>query len=118
MSDDRHASRNALSLAPATTQTKRVPRTRTGATWFGICVAALLMVVLIIFMLQNTASVQVTFLGMHGSLPMALALLVAAVGAGILTMIIGAARITQLRRLTRRRQRVAASQSAPGDDLG
>jgi uncharacterized integral membrane protein len=87
--------------APAT----RVPRTRTGAAWFGICVAALLFVVLIVFMLQNTRSVEVSFLGMHGSLPLALALLVAAVGAAILTMMVGAARITQLRRLSRRQHR-------------
>jgi uncharacterized integral membrane protein len=63
-----------------------VPRTRTGVTWFGFCVAALSFVVLIVFMLQNTRTVQVSFLGMHGNLPLALALLIAAVGAAILTM--------------------------------
>jgi len=84
----------------------RVPRTRTGATWFGICAAALLFVVLIIFMLQNTRSVEVNFLAMDGSLPLALALLIAAVGAAILTMVVGTARITQLRRQSRKsRQR-------------
>jgi uncharacterized integral membrane protein len=82
-----------------------VPRTRTGAVWFGVCAAALLLVVLIVFMLQNTRSVEVSFIGMHGHLPLALALLVAAVGAAILTMVVGAARITQLRRLSRRRAR-------------
>jgi uncharacterized integral membrane protein len=54
-----------------------------------------------IFMLQNTRSVEVSFLRMHGNLPLALALLVAAVGAAILTLVVGAARITQLRRLSR-----------------
>lgn len=90
---------------PATSPSSHVPRTRTGAAWVGICVAALLFVVLIVFMLQNTRSVQVSFLGMHGNLPLAMALLVAAVGAAILTMVVGAARITQLRRLSRRRRR-------------
>jgi uncharacterized integral membrane protein len=80
-----------------------MPRTRTGATWFGICVAAVLLVVLIVFMLQNTRSVEVNFFGMHGNLPLAMALLIAAVGAAIVTMVVGAARITQLRRLSRRR---------------
>jgi uncharacterized integral membrane protein len=89
---------------PRTPPKGRVPRTRTGAAWFGICVAALLFVVLIVFMLQNTRSVQVSFLGMHGDLPLALALLVAAVGAAILTMVIGVARIAQLRRLSRRQR--------------
>jgi uncharacterized integral membrane protein len=81
-----------------------MPHTRTGAAWFGICAAALLTVVLIIFMLQNTRSVQVSFFGMDGTLPLALALLIAAVGAAILTMAVGAARITQLRRLNRRQR--------------
>jgi uncharacterized integral membrane protein len=82
----------------------RVPRTRTGAVWFGVCTGALLLVVLIVFMLQNTRSVEVSFIGMHGHLPLALALLVAAVGAALLTMVVGAARITQLRRLSRRQR--------------
>jgi uncharacterized integral membrane protein len=94
----------APAAAPSRSPTARVPRTRTGAAWFGICVAALLFVVLIVFMLQNTISVEVNFLWMHSSLPLALALLTAAVGAAILTMVVGAARITELRRLSRRQR--------------
>jgi lipopolysaccharide assembly protein A len=94
----------ATADAPAGQAARGVPRTRIGAAWFGICAAALLTVVLIIFMLQNTRSVQVSFLGMDGTLPLALALLLAAVGAAILTMAVGAARITQLRRLNRRQR--------------
>jgi uncharacterized integral membrane protein len=56
-------------------------------------------------MLQNTRSVEVHFLGMHGNLPLAMALLISAVGAAIVTMVVGAARITQLRRLARRQRR-------------
>ena len=90
--------------APPVLPAPGVPRTRTGATWFGICVAGALSVVLIVFMLENTRSVEVSFVGMHGHLPLALALLVAAVGAAILTMVVGAARITQLRRQSRRQR--------------
>ena len=82
----------------------RVPRTRTGATWLGICTAAVAFVVLIVFMLQNTRSVEVTFLWMHGSVPLALALLIAGVGVAILAMAVAGLRIGQLRRLSRRRQ--------------
>jgi uncharacterized integral membrane protein len=80
-----------------------VPRTRVGTAWLAVCATALVLVVLIVFMLQNTRSTEVTFLGWHGTLPLALALLIAAVGAAILTMAIGTARITQLRRYSRRR---------------
>jgi uncharacterized integral membrane protein len=90
-------------VTDAISRSGRTPPTRTSAAWVGICVAALLFVVLIIFMLQNTGSVEVSFLGLHGDLPLAMALLIAAVGAAILTMVVGAARITQLRRLSRRR---------------
>ncbi len=82
-----------------------VPRTRAGATWVGICAAALTLVVLIVFMLQNTRRVEVSFLWMTGSVPLALALLIAGVGVGIVAMVIGTARLTQLRRLVRGRQR-------------
>jgi len=92
-------------LPPATSERHRAPRTRTSNAWVGICAAALLSIVLIVFMLQNTRSVEVKFLGLDGSLPLALALLIAAVGAAILTMVVGAARITQLRLLARRQRR-------------
>ena len=97
-----------MSQAPvdglSTPITGRVPRTRTGAAWIGICAAALSFVVLIVFMLQNTGSVEINFLWMDGNLPLALALLIAAVAAAILAMTVGAARMTQLRRLLRQRR--------------
>jgi uncharacterized integral membrane protein len=80
----------------------RAPRTRTGTAWLAVCTAAAALVVLIVFMLQNTSSVEVTFLWMHGDVPLALALLIAGVGVGILAMAIGGARIGQLRRVARR----------------
>jgi len=84
-----------------TSPTHKTPRTRTGRLWFGICAAATTLVVLIVFMAQNTRSVEVSFLWMHGSLPLALGLLIAAVGTAIVVMVVGTARITQLRRHTR-----------------
>lgn len=73
-------------------------RSRAGAVWVGICAAAILLVVLVIFMLQNTQLVLVSFLGMQGSVPLAVALLVAGVGVGIIAVVIGTIRIAQLRR--------------------
>lgn len=84
-------------LAPAT-----VPRTRTGAAWVAICAATLIAVALIVFLAQNTRTVEISFLGMTGSTSLAVALLIAAVGAVLLTVILGTARISQLRRHVRR----------------
>jgi uncharacterized integral membrane protein len=93
---------------PADTQqgmTRPVPRTRTGAAWVGICAAVVIAVALIVFMVQNTGSVEISFLGMTASTSLALALLIAAVGGILLTLIVGTARITQLRRVVRRSRR-------------
>jgi uncharacterized integral membrane protein len=83
---------------------RRIPRTRTAVAWTGICVAAAASLVLVVFMAQNTRRTEVTFLWMHGSIPLALALLIAAVSAALLTMVVGVARITQLRRLAARQR--------------
>jgi uncharacterized integral membrane protein len=67
-----------------------------------MCLAVPLSVALVVFMLQNTRSVEVSFLWMHGTSPLALVLLAAAVGVALVTMLTGAARVTQVRRLFRR----------------
>lgn len=85
--------------------TQPVPRTRTGAAWVGVCAAVVIAVALIVFMLQNTRAVEISFLGMTTSTSLAMALLIAAVGGILLTVIVGTARITQLRRLVRGRRR-------------
>jgi uncharacterized integral membrane protein len=63
-------------------------------------------IALIVFMLQNTRSVQVSFVGLHGTLPLAMALLIAMVGGMVITLVFGTARLTQLRR-SRTAQRLA-----------
>jgi uncharacterized integral membrane protein len=70
----------------------------------GACLAAVVLTVLIVFMLQNTGSVEVRFLWLHGTLPLAMALLIAGVGASLLTMLVAVARITQLRRRLRQQR--------------
>ena len=89
--------------APSVTSAEREPRlTRAGAAWVATAVALLLLVLLIIFILQNSTRVEVHYLGFAGSLPLGMALLIAAVGGGVLVAIAGVARVTQLRRHARR----------------
>jgi uncharacterized integral membrane protein len=78
---------------------------RLSAAWAGIWTAAVVFIALIVFMLQNTRTVQVSFFGFHGTLPLAMALLIAMVGGIFLTLVFGTARITQLRRIARRSRR-------------
>jgi uncharacterized integral membrane protein len=80
----------------------RVRPTRTGAAWVALAVATLLAVLLIVFLVQNTRSTEISFLWMTTSTPLAVALLIAAVGSVLLTLILGTARIAQLRRVVRK----------------
>jgi uncharacterized integral membrane protein len=68
----------------------------------GVWVSAIVLIAFIVFILQNTRSVQVSFLGMHGALPLAIGLLIAMVAGIVVTLVVGTARITQVRRLARR----------------
>ena len=90
------------SAQPQPAPSKRVPRTRTGAAWVALIAAAIVAVLLIVFLVQNTRGTEISFLWMTTTTPLAVALLIAAVGSALLTLIIGTARITQLRRLVRK----------------
>lgn len=76
--------------------------TRASAAWVATAAALLLLILLIVFILQNTTRVEVHYLGMTGSLPLGMGLLIAAVGGGVLVAIAAVARVTQLRVHARR----------------
>ena len=84
--------------APRPTEPTRASGTRTSAAWFGVCVGVLVLVALVVFMLQNTGPVAVSFLGLSGTAPLALTLLVAGLGVGIVVLVFASLRIGQLRR--------------------
>jgi len=82
---------------------RRAPRvTRASAAWVATAVALLLLILLIVFILQNSTKIEVQFLGMSGTIPLGMALLIAAVGGGVVVAISGVARVTQLRMNARR----------------
>ncbi|GAA2152682.1 hypothetical protein GCM10009760_49640 [Kitasatospora kazusensis] len=75
-----------------------VSRTRTGATWVGIGLFSVVLLLLLIFILENGHHVDVAYFGFHGHVPLGVALLLAAVFGVLLVAIPGTARILQLRR--------------------
>ncbi len=81
--------------------------TRASAVWAATGTALLLLVLLIVFILQNSTKVSVHFLWLTGGIPLGMALLIAAVGGGVLVAIAGAARVTQLRWSARRTRRAS-----------
>jgi uncharacterized integral membrane protein len=80
----------------------KVTPTRTSAMWLGVWAGVLVVILLIIFVAQNTASVEINFLWMSGQISLALAMLIAGVAGAIIAMAVAAARIIQLRRMVRR----------------
>ncbi len=82
--------------------------TRAGMVWAAVACALVVLIVLIAFILQNQEYVQVKFFGLEGSVPLGMALFIAAVGGGVLVAIAGAARIIQLRLAAHRVRRQAS----------
>jgi uncharacterized integral membrane protein len=76
--------------------------TRTAGLWSFLAVGFLILTVLLIFITQNTASGDFAFLGWHWSLPLGVAILLAAVSGGLITFLAGTARIYQLRRAAKK----------------
>ena len=93
-----------------------VKRTRTGAVWFAVASFAVILVLLLIFILQNSDTVQISYLGAHGELPLGVALLFAAVLGILLVVIPGTARIMQLRILARRHRPVDAGRAGDAQE--
>lgn len=95
---------------------RRNAGTRTSAAWFGICVGVLVLIALVVFMLQNTRPVTVTFLGMSGSAPLALGLLIAGLAVGAVVLIFAGLRIGQLRRRASNDARIAQLRRRGSDE--
>ena len=78
---------------------------RTSGFWAAVVALGVVLLLLIIFIAQNTRATTVSFLAWDGEVPVALALLMAAVAGLFLAALAGALRILQLRRRIRRQQR-------------
>ncbi|HEV7973528.1 LapA family protein [Amycolatopsis sp.] len=90
--------------APAAPAKKLRP-TRVSGTWVAVIIALLVLVFLLVFILQNLDTASVHFLGMSGSLPLAVAMLFSAIAGALLVALVGGARILQLRKETKKARR-------------
>lgn len=84
------------------TAPERIRRTRLSGTWVAVIVAVIVLIFLLVFILENLDSVTVRFFGAAGTLPLGVGLLFAAVAGALLVVLVGSARILQLRRAHRR----------------
>ncbi len=93
----------AGTTAPATTATHGAgSKTRTSGAFKSLLAGAVVLALLLIFILENTQRVKVSYLGANGHLPLGVALLLAAVAGALVIGVVAMARILQLRRRARR----------------
>jgi lipopolysaccharide assembly protein A len=98
--------------APPPLPEHKIRPTRLSGLWFAVVFFAVVLLFLLIFILQNARAVDISYLGMHGHLPLGVALLLSAVCGVLLTILAGAARISQLHAVARRHRRVDARRAA------
>lgn len=91
-------------LPPGTTGRPTATRkhSRAGAAWVALVVAAIVMIFLLIFIVQNSDPVQVRYFGVEGTLPLGVAMLFAAIAGALTAGLLGTVRILQLRARARR----------------
>ena len=91
----------------ATSKAAAIGFTRAGALWTALFAGFLILILLLIFITQNTTTTPFQFLFWHWSLPLGVAILLAAVVGGLITVAVGTARILQLRRVAKKQHAAA-----------
>ncbi len=91
----------------------KIKPTRISGLWIAVTFFAVILLLLLIFILQNGTKVDIAYMGMHGHIPLGVALLLAAVCGVLLTILAGAARISQLRTVARRHRKADARRAGP-----
>jgi len=104
---------SANGTAPPPLPTAQAPRrgrmhTRISGMRTALIASVALLTVVMIFIIQNAHAVNISFLGAHLRLSLAVALVLAAIAGALLMAAAGTARITQLRRMMRRDRRKAS----------
>ena len=79
--------------------------TRISGVRTGLIVGFVLLVLVLIFIIQNAHAVGISYMGAHVHLSLAVALLLAAVAGALVMAAAGTARITELRSIMRRDRR-------------
>ena len=107
-------SANGSARPPPVPAARRRP-TRIAGIRMGLLAGISALILLVVFIIQNAHAVHVTFFGVHASVSLAAALLVAAVAGALVAAAASIARITQLRRTMRRTSTAGRAHAPTGD---
>jgi uncharacterized integral membrane protein len=83
----------------------KIRHTRLSGTWAAVIAFGIVLLLLLIFILQNQHEVEVSYFGAHGHMPLGASLLLAAVAGILLVALAGSGRIMQLRATARKHRR-------------
>ncbi|MGK8523397.1 LapA family protein [Nocardia asteroides] len=97
-----HGGRTPRPSAPATSATAKSLSSRTGYAWTGLVTGVLILVLLLIFIVQNLEQVQVQFFFWTFSLPLGVTVLLSMIGGALVMASVGGVRILQLRRAAKK----------------
>lgn len=75
-----------------------IKHTRAGAAWTGLVIGILVLILLLVFILQNLDQVALKVLFWNFSVPLGVAILIAAIAGAIIMALAGGVRILQIRR--------------------
>ncbi|MFD2393580.1 lipopolysaccharide assembly LapA domain-containing protein [Dietzia aerolata] len=100
--DSRHHGKNSHQEVPDTTAGLL------GSAWVGLVLGALVTILLLIFIAQNTTSTDVQFLGLHFSLPLGVLVLLSAIVGALIMALFAGFRILQLRMRARKARKLAS----------
>ena len=81
---------------------------RLGSAWVGLVLGALVTILLLIFITQNTTSTAVRYLGLQFSLPLGVLVLFAAIVGALIMALFAGFRILQLRMRARKARKLTA----------
>ncbi|MBC2643769.1 MULTISPECIES: lipopolysaccharide assembly LapA domain-containing protein [unclassified Rhodococcus (in: high G+C Gram-positive bacteria)] len=91
---------------PDVARRKGIKHTRVGATWTGLVIGIIVLVLLLVFILQNLDSVTLELFAWDFTLPLGVTLLFAAIAGAVIMALAGGVRILQIRRAANRQRRL------------
>ena len=91
---------------PDVARRKGIKHTRVGATWTGLVIGIVVLVLLLVFILQNLDSVTLELFAWDFTLPLGVTLLFAAIAGAVIMALAGGVRIIQIRRAANRQRRL------------
>lgn len=89
---------SAAPVATGSTESHKVAGSMAGSTWVGLIIGAVILILLLVFILQNLDSVRLSLFAWEWNFPIGVGMLIAAIGGALVMGCVGGVRMLQLRR--------------------